>query len=68
VQHDHELVLNAGIHLQNNAGSATVSTSVFGNSVTAPGTAFPLAALFADNGGTATDTHHDGSRRWFCRQ
>ncbi|AZO40329.1 S-layer family protein [Mesorhizobium sp. M7D.F.Ca.US.005.01.1.1] len=47
---------NVGIHLQNNDGSATMNASVFGNSVTAPGTAFPFAAFFADNGATGTDT------------
>jgi hypothetical protein len=47
---------NAGIHLQNNDGSATVNASVFGNSVAAPGASFPFAALFADNGERATDT------------
>lgn len=46
----------AGIHLQNNDGGATMNASVFGNSVTATGSAFPFAALFADNGATATDT------------
>ncbi|MBZ9963721.1 beta strand repeat-containing protein [Mesorhizobium sp. BR1-1-2] len=47
---------NAGIHLQNNDGSATMNASVFGNSVTAAGVAFPYSAFFADNGATATDT------------
>jgi hypothetical protein len=47
---------NTGIHLQNNDGGATMNASVFGNSVTATGSAFPFAALFADNGATATDT------------
>jgi hypothetical protein len=47
---------NAGIHLQNNDGSTTTNATVFGNSVSAPGASFPFAALFADNGGTATDT------------
>ncbi|MES2098160.1 MAG: Ig-like domain-containing protein, partial [Pseudomonadota bacterium] len=46
---------NAGIHIQNNDGSATVNASIFGNSVTAPGATFPFAALFVDNGATATD-------------
>jgi hypothetical protein len=41
--------------------------SVLGNSVTAPGASFPFAALFTDNGGTATDTHHHESRRSVCR-
>jgi hypothetical protein len=58
---------NAGIQLQNNDGSATVNASVFGNSVRAPGASFPSAALFADNGGPATDTPHDESRRWLWR-
>lgn len=44
---------NNGIHLQNNDGGATMNASVFGNSVTAPGSAFPFAAFFADNGATA---------------
>jgi hypothetical protein len=49
---------NAGIHLQNNDGSSTMNASVFGNSVTAPGAGFnTFAALFADNGATATDTN-----------
>ncbi|WP_198327562.1 hypothetical protein [Mesorhizobium sp. WSM1497] len=47
---------NTGIHLQNNDGGATMNASVFGNSVTAPGSAFPFSAFFADNGGTAGDT------------
>jgi hypothetical protein len=59
---------NAGIHLPKNAGSATVIASVFCDSFTAPGASFPLAALFADSGGTATDAHHEESRRWLCRQ
>jgi hypothetical protein len=48
---------NAGIHLQGNDGSSTINASVFGNSVSAPGALFPFAALFADNGATATDTN-----------
>jgi hypothetical protein len=47
---------NAGIHLQNNDGGATMNASVFGNSVTAPGVASPFSAFFADNGATAGDT------------
>jgi hypothetical protein len=59
---------NAYIHLQNNDASATMNASVFGNSVRAPGASFPLAALFAENGRPATDTHHNGSCRWLCWQ
>ena len=46
---------NVGIHRQNNDGGSTVNASVFGNGITAPVASFILAALFADNGGTATD-------------
>jgi hypothetical protein len=34
----------------------TRSKTAFGNSVAAPAASFPFAALFADNGATATDT------------
>jgi len=47
---------NAGIHLQNNDGGATMNASIFGNSVTAPGAAFPFSPIFVDNGATAGDT------------
>jgi hypothetical protein len=47
---------NAGIHLQNNDGGATMNASIFGNSVTAPGVASPFSPIFVDNGATAGDT------------
>jgi hypothetical protein len=47
---------NVGIHRQNNDGGSKVNASEFGNGVTAPRASFPFAALFADNGATATDT------------
>jgi hypothetical protein len=47
---------NDGLHLQNNDGSVTMNATIYGNSMTAPTSAFPHAAMFIDNGGTATDT------------
>lgn len=48
---------DAGIHLQNNDGNCTMNASLFGNSATAPGVAFPYAPLFVDNGATAADAN-----------
>jgi hypothetical protein len=47
---------NVGIALQNNSGSSTLNASLYGNSVTAPSGSFPFAALYVDNGATASDT------------
>jgi len=46
---------NVGIHLQNNDGSATMNASIFGNTAMTT-KASPFAAMFLDNGATATDT------------
>jgi Tol biopolymer transport system component len=46
---------NAGIHLQNNDGSATMNATIFGNLQSLPN-AQNFAGIFADNGATGGDT------------